>query len=110
MLTHPLLVDAIERLFVPVCIYNNTKGDDDAHIRDAFKEPSWNNPVVRIIDAERKDVVPRLAGDWTVGGLAGAMVAALKKRGGEVPPWLRFVTFETQARKRGVESAVFGMT
>ncbi len=43
VLRHPLLVDAIESLFVPVAIYNNTPGDD-AETLHSFGEPAWNNP------------------------------------------------------------------
>lgn len=103
-------MDAAETLFVPACVYNNTKDDDDARVREAFEEPAWNNPVVRIVDADRKDVVQRLANDWTLGALANAMVAALDAREAEVPAYLRMLATEEAARKRGVERAAFGMT
>ena len=103
------MVDAAHTLFTPVAIYNNTKGDEDAKTRQAFEEPAWNNPVVRIVDADRKDVVPRHAKDWSLAGLLGAMKAAREKRGEELPRWFRLFQREEAARKRGVEVAVFGM-
>jgi len=95
---------------VPVAIYNNTKGDRDADTRKAFEEPAWNNPVVRIVDADGKDVVPRHAGDWSAAGLLRVMSAALEKRDVETPPWLALLTQEAASRKSGLETAVFGMT
>ena len=93
-----------------MAIYNNTKGDRDAATREAFEEPAWNNPVVRIIDADRQDVVPRHAGDWSETGLLRVMTTALAKRGDEVPAWLALLAEESASRAAGVETAVFGMT
>jgi len=102
-------VDAAERAFVPLCIYNNTRGDHDEKIRLLFKERAWNNPVVRIVDPEREDVVPRLHSDWTVRALSAAMVSALEKRKRPVPAYLASLAAEGSARKRGLRTAVFGM-
>ncbi|MCA9256836.1 MAG: thioredoxin family protein, partial [Phycisphaerales bacterium] len=46
VLSHPLIRDAAESLFVPVAVYNNIPGDDENTLK-SFKEPAWNNPVVR---------------------------------------------------------------
>ncbi len=108
VLTHPLIVDAATTEFVPACIYNNTK--DDAALLELFKEPSWNNPVVRVMTHDRKDLVPRVSGDWTLGGLAQALTKALRAAKRPVPAYLELLARETLARKRGVESAAFGMT
>ncbi|MHC5011809.1 MAG: hypothetical protein ACYTG6_12835 [Planctomycetota bacterium] len=105
-----MIVDAAESLFTPLCIYNNTQDDADAKTRLAFEEPAWNNPGVRIVDAAGDDVVPRLAGDWSLGGLANAMTAALGERGETVAPYLALLAQEEASRRSGVESAVFGMT
>lgn len=93
-----------------MCVYNNTKGDADAEVRERYEEPAWNNPVVRVVDARGRDLVPRLSGDWSAGGLADLMVRALRKAGTGVPRWLSLLEQETTARARGVETAVFGMT
>ncbi len=87
VLSHPLIVDAIEAEFEPVVVYNNVGGADGA-VLESFGEPSWNNPVVRIIDAERRPLATRFAGDYSVGGLARNMQAALRKVGRSVPPYL----------------------
>ena len=113
MLRDPLVVEAIETLFVPVAVRNNSKGDDDARILAAFEEPSWNNPVVRIVDPKAgelgKDLVPRLNNDWSADGLIGAMVAARKAAQMSVPVWLQVLQTEEQSRRRGLERAIFAM-
>jgi hypothetical protein len=62
VLRHPLLVEAIEILFVPLVVHNN-KGGQDAKVLARFGEPSWNNPVVRIVDSHHKLIVPRVSGN-----------------------------------------------
>lgn len=104
-----MIVDAAERCFVPLCIYNNTRGDADARTREQYREPAWNNPVVRIVSAAGADLVARLHSDWSVGALAGAMVAALRKSKANVPSYLGLLAAEERARKRRLESAVFAM-
>ncbi len=109
MLSHPLIVDAAEASFVPVCIFNNTEGDRDAEVRVSFEEPSWNNPVVRFIDPERKDLIARNGRDWTVSGMVRRMVQALEVSDQPLPGYLLLLEAEEVARARGVESTVFGM-
>ena len=77
VLSHPLIVEAIETLFEPVAIYNN-KGGVDAATLKYFNEPSWNNPVVRIVDANRKNLVKRVAGNYSQLGVVQAMIQALR--------------------------------
>jgi hypothetical protein len=108
-LSHPFIVDAAENHFVPVCVFNNTKGDDDARVLKSFKEPAWNNPVIRILDGQKKDLVDRIGNQWTVHALADAMIAALQKKKVEVLPYLTLLAAEEASRKRGVETAIFGM-
>ena len=51
VMSDPILVDMIENEFIPLCIYNNASGHD-ANILKKYNEPSWNNPVIRILDEE----------------------------------------------------------
>jgi len=108
VLAHPLIVEAAETLFVPVAIYNNIDGKDREVLR-AFDEPTWNNPVVRIIDPDRAPLAPRLDGDYTVAGLASNMTTALDKAGHKTPPWLALLAEEQRAERDGTETATFGM-
>lgn len=103
------MAEAIESSFVPLCIYNNKTGVD-ATVLKSFKEPSWNNPVTRIIAANRRDVVPRNGNGWSVAAVMSQAVEALKKRGKTVPPWMAVFATESIGHARGVETAIFGMT
>lgn len=108
VLSHPLVVEAAESLFVPVVVYNNVEGMDREVLR-AFDEPTWNNPVVRLIDADRKALAPRLDGDYTVGGLATHMTRALGEAHEPVPQWLALLAEQEKAERDGTEIATFGM-
>jgi len=108
VLSHPLVVEAAESLFVPVAVYNNIKGDDERTLK-SFQESAWNNPVVRIVTNDRKGLADRVAGDYSVAGISNAMVKALEKDGREVPPYLRLLAEETAARTLGVQKATFAM-
>lgn len=108
VLSHPLLVDAIENLFVPLAVYNN-KGGKDAEMLDLFQEPSWNNPVVRIVDKNEKALTNRLAGDYTVEGLTNTLVAALKKAGKPIPTYLQLLADEWNAMDKNLQKGVFAM-
>jgi len=101
VLSDYLLVRAIEELFVPLAVYNN-RGGADAALLERFGEPSWNNPVVRFLDANAADVIPRAAGVFSNGAVRERMLAALKQAQRPVPAWL----VGTPAR---VERAVFAM-
>ncbi|MFQ5429922.1 MAG: VPGUxxT family thioredoxin-like (seleno)protein, type 2 [Phycisphaerae bacterium] len=108
VLSHPLIRDAAESLFVPLAVFNNIRGPD-ARTLKSFGEKPWNNPVVRIITHDRKALADRVAGDYTVAGLASAMVAALKRHGDPVPTYLSLLAEETAARKHGLARATFAM-
>lgn len=106
VLSHPLIVEAAEELFVPVAVFNNIEGADRAVLK-SFKEREWNNPVVRIVDAQRKELTPRVDGDYSPRGVVAAMAAALKKSGREVPGYLTLLAQEVGDSER--EKAVFSM-
>jgi hypothetical protein len=108
VLSHPLIVEAIESLFIPVAIYNN-KGGEDAKALQFFKEPSWNNPVVRIVDTKRKNIIPRVSGNYSRLGIVQAMTLALQQNGQPVPLYLDLLQEELLAQKNGTEKATFAM-
>ncbi|MEZ4442005.1 MAG: VPGUxxT family thioredoxin-like (seleno)protein, type 2 [Polyangiaceae bacterium] len=94
VLSHPLLIEAIETAFVPVAIFNNRGGRDGATLQ-RFGEPAWNNPVVRFVDAEGRDLIPRADNLWSTGGIARRMVAALTAADQPIPAHLSWVVEET---------------
>lgn len=97
VLSHPLMVEAIENEFIPLAIHNNA-GGEDARILKLYGEPSWNNPVVRIVSAKGKNLVPRVAGNYSSAGLMKAMLAALSREGKEVPGYVQLLSEEINAK------------
>ena len=81
------MVEAIEDQFVPVVVFNNKK--EDEALLESFGEPSWNNPVVRFLDKEGKDLIPRQDNVWDVAPLAARMVASLEAAKRKIPPYLK---------------------
>lgn len=59
------MVEKIAKEFVP-CIINNRGGTPhDISILRSYNEPYLNNPVVRFLDCEGNDVIPRVSGEYT---------------------------------------------
>lgn len=93
-LSDPLLVEAIEDLFVPLAIHNNRPGAD-ARVLERYGEPAWNNPVVRFLDADGEDLIARADRVWSTSGVARRIVAALGAAGQEAPRWLSVAVAES---------------
>jgi hypothetical protein len=108
VLTHPLLVEAIESYFVPLAIYNN-KGGADAEVLHRYQEPAWNNPVVRVVDQQGKDVVNRLSGNYGTAGLASLLAEALISTQGKAPTYLQLLADELSALQRGTSITTYSM-
>ena len=104
VLTHPLLVEAIEDEFEPVLVYNNRSGGKDAELLKRFKEPAWNYQVIRFLKADGSDLIGRKDRIWTLPAVVGRMVEALEKAGREVPLYLKGL-----APQAKTESAAFAM-
>lgn len=84
IMSHPTLVKVIENQFVPLAIFNN-KGGKDRKVLLKFSEPSWNNPVVRIIDHNGNDLVPRTGEFRSFDILKKRMIQAIELSQNEVP-------------------------
>ncbi len=84
VLSHPLIVETIETYFVPLAIHNN-KGGKDQSVLKLYHEPSWNNPVVRMVGADKRDILPRLNANYTPSGLVSYMIDGLTKLDQDVP-------------------------
>lgn len=106
VLSHPLVVEAIESLFVPAAVFNNKEGEDERVLR-SFDEPAWNNPVVRIMSADRKELAPRVGDDYSAGRLLSAMAQALRKIDRPVPIYLQLLADEHAPGK--IERGTFAM-
>lgn len=108
VLSHPLIVEAIEDLFVPLAIYNNETGHD-AEILKKFNEPSWNNPVIRILDNKEQQLVPRVAREYSAVQLVRAMNTALGKDNRPIPGYLNLLEEELTTIASGVQETYFSM-
>lgn len=108
VLTHPLIVEAIETLFVPLAIHNN-KGGADAQVLKFYGEPAWNNPVVRIVSNDKTDIIQRVSGDYSQLGVVQAMLNALKLTKRAAPYYLDLLCEELTAEAQGTETATLSM-
>jgi hypothetical protein len=80
VLSDATVVKEIEGNFVPLLIHNNKQGKD-AEILNKFNEPAWNFQVVRFINADGQDLIPRKDRVWDTPALKSRMAEALKKAG-----------------------------
>ncbi len=88
MLTNPQLVKAIEEEFIPMLVYNNRGGGMDRELLERYSEPAWNFQVIRFLDAEGEDIIPRKDRVWTTSGVARRMVKTLRVVKRPVPDYL----------------------
>lgn len=80
VLSDPAVVTSIEENFVPLLIHNN-KGGKDAEILKKYNEPAWNYQVVRFLDSDGKDLIPRKDKVWTAAALIPRIKSALEIAG-----------------------------
>lgn len=78
VLSDAVVVETIETKFVPLLIHNN-KGGEDARIRKKYGEPAWNYQVVRFLDADGRDIIPRKDRVWSGPALMSRIQMALDK-------------------------------
>lgn len=105
VMSNRVLVEAIESEFTPLLIHNNKPGKD-AEVLQRFGEPAWNFQVVRFLDADAKDIIPRRDQVWDVGGIAERMITTLTKSKRPVPAYLSLLAAEHSPR---LKQAVFSM-
>lgn len=108
VLRHPLLVEALESEFIPLAIYNN-HGGEDKRILDKYEEPSWNNPVLRMIDAKGANILDRLSGDYSSLGLVNYIIQGLRKRSKPVPEYLALMQQSLDGKAQRLETDYFQM-
>lgn len=104
VLSDPLLVEAIEENFLPVLVYNNGGSGMDKKLLKRFNEPAWNYQVVRFLNADGKDVISRKDRIWTLEGIAGRMIEALKAAKKPVPKYLETLAIENNAKNHAVSA------
>lgn len=100
VMSNPLLVEAIENEFIPLAIFNN-KGGKDKQVLQKYNEPTWNNPVVRIVDNAGNNLTNRIAGDYSALAVYNAITEVLQKEGKEIPKYLMLLGQELKGNKYG---------
>ena len=88
VLSSPLMVEALENSFIPLAIFNNKEGKDK-QILEKYNEPSWNNPVVRIVDSKGINLTKRIGNDYSALTLCKRLKQALTIRGTPVPEYIK---------------------
>jgi len=88
VLTNPQLVRAIEEEFIPMLVYNNRGSGMDRELLQRYREPAWNFQVIRFLDADGRDIIPRKDRVWTTRGVAQRMVKVLEALKRPVPEYL----------------------
>ena len=69
-------------------VYNNRSDGMDRALLERYREPAWNFQVIRFLDAEGRDIIPRKDRVWTTSGVARRMTEALDAVGRPVPAYL----------------------
>ncbi|WP_395749629.1 VPGUxxT family thioredoxin-like (seleno)protein, type 2 [Prosthecobacter sp.] len=105
VMSHPLIVAAVETEFTPLLIHNN-QGGRDLEVLKRFGEPAWNYQVVRFLNAQAEDIIPRKDQVWDTGGIAERMVTSLTQANRPVPAYLKLLAAEQSPR---LKEAVFAM-
>ncbi len=78
------VVAAIEANFTPLLIHNNA-GGEDAKVLAKYGEPAWNYQVVRFLNSDGTDLIPRKDRVWEAPELLARMKLALKKADRKIP-------------------------
>jgi hypothetical protein len=78
VLSDPTVVKSIEENFIPLLIHNNQPGKD-AEVLGRFGEPAWNYQVVRFLDPDGHDLIPRKDRVWEIAELKQRMTLALER-------------------------------
>ena len=90
VLSHPLMVEAIENEFIPLAIHNNKPGKD-AEILKKYNESSWNNPVTHFVDFKGNDIIAKLANNYHPISMYNKMIEALEASKKEIPEYVKLL-------------------
>ena len=67
-----------------------------------FREPSWNNPVVRFIKSDKTDIVNKISRDWSLNKLVGTMLISLKRQNNKIPAYLEYLYMDLSGKTGSV--------
>ena len=69
-------------------VYNNRGDGMDRELLERYREPAWNYQVIRFLDADGTDIIPRKDRVWTTSGVARRMIKTLRVVKRPVPDYL----------------------
>lgn len=108
VLSHPFIVEAIEDEFIPLAIYNNKAGKDKK-VLEKYNEPTWNNPVVRIVNENGDNIVRRLYSNYSLQGVTNSMINALLESNKIVPDYLHLFKKELDTNQGTLKESYASM-
>lgn len=95
VLSHPLLIEAIESLFIPVFVDVAGVSPDDVQLLARYHENCHRGTVIRIVNSKGHDLAVKLEGSrCSVGNIAKAMREALDRKTLQVPKYLKLLEEE----------------
>lgn len=83
VLSDDVVVKLIQNNFVPLLIHNNKPGKD-AEVLAMFNENAWDYQVVRFLDTNGHDLIPRKDRVWEAPELKQRIDQVLKKKAGRI--------------------------
>jgi hypothetical protein len=101
VMSNSFINEVIETYYIPLAIYNN-KGGKDKIVLDRYKEPSWNNPVLRIVNNEGNPTQNRLAGKYSKSEVLDYLKNDLNKKT-KLPEYINIVGDEWYAENQKEE-------
>lgn len=97
VLTHPLMVEALEDEFIPLLIINNQPGNDRELLKK-YREKQWNFQVLRFFDKDGRELIERRERIWDIHSVAGRLCSALRAGEREAPAYLANLSSEYNAK------------
>ncbi len=106
VLSHPLMVEAIEEKFVPLAIFNNKPGRD-AEILRQFAELAWNNPVAYFLGKNGQSIIPKLANSYHPLAMYDKIKEVMLKTEGSLPGYFELLEGDLKIDYGYAEKAYF---
>jgi hypothetical protein len=99
------MTEAIDNEFIPLAIFNNKKGKN-LDLLKKHKEPTWNNPTVRIVNINGENIVNRLASNYSSIAPYSAMINALESSGNSITKYFKMYSFWKGGKELDAQNGV----
>ena len=104
VLRHPLIVEMVEILFVPVAV--RADSSERRVFLERLGEVTGDETVIMIRDSREEDLVPRLSWDGSAGTLLETVISAYRRTEKPVPRYVKILHGEHSSHEKH-ESAMF---